>query len=158
MLMLRNFTNQKGRNTMTSFVRISDIPPEELHLLPIIGLRQQIRLDRLRPSIPNHRTGEGVQGGFRPGQTFHTEIPAAEVWAATEERFVTDWQLQDEPLSSARFPIDREDSGDDEDREDENFGDEEDEDGDEKGVVPASENHPAGDNFEALYVDLGGEG
>jgi hypothetical protein len=30
---------------MTSFIRISDIPPEELQLLPISGLRQQIRED-----------------------------------------------------------------------------------------------------------------
>jgi hypothetical protein len=85
---------------MTSLIRISDIPPEELHLLPIIGLRQQIRADRSWPSSPDSRTGQGERDG---------------------DSFVTDWQLQDEPRPDSRLPADREDTHEDEDRDDEDI-------------------------------------
>jgi hypothetical protein len=71
---------------MISFIRIVDIPPDELHLLPIIGLRQQIREDRNRLSPPNSRTDQGERDGSRPGRALHAEAPAAEVWPAAGGR------------------------------------------------------------------------
>jgi hypothetical protein len=149
---------------MTSFLRISDIPPHELHLLPIIGLRQQIREDRNRPSPPNDRTDPGEAESSSRGQTFHADVLAAEMSAATGETFVTDWQLQDEPRPNSRLPFNGEDSDDDEDRDDEDFGDEDfgdPEDGDvsEREDMPrAGGSRNTGDNFHPLYVDIGGEG
>ena len=70
-LIFHHFRNPKGINTMTSFIRIVDIPPDELHLLPIIGLRQQIREDRNRLSPPNSRTDQGERDGSRPGRALH---------------------------------------------------------------------------------------
>jgi hypothetical protein len=128
---------------MPSFIRISDIPPDELYLLPIIGLRQQIREDRSRPSSPNGRTEQGERDGSLPGQTFHTEAQTAEVWAAAGGRFVTDWQLQDELRPSSRLPFDKEDI-DDEDRDDEDFDDDD---------FEGSEDEDAGEEEEACYAD-----
>jgi hypothetical protein len=81
------------------------------------------------------------------------------VWA-TEERFVTDWQLHAEPLPSSRFPFAREDSNEDEDWDDEDFGEEDDPDGEgvgEEDLFQAAEKRPPDDDFDALYVDTGGE-
>jgi hypothetical protein len=161
---IHHLRNRKGLNTMTSFIRISDIPPDELYLLPIIGLRQQIREHRNRLSSPNSRVNEGEADGTLPGRAHHAEAPAAEVPLAGVERFVTDWQMQDEPRPSSRFRFDREGIDDDEDRygedfHDEDFDDSEDEDaGREEESYHADENHNTGEEFDALYVDIGGEG
>ena len=109
---------------MTSIIRISDIPHDELHLLPIIGLRQQIREDQHRLSSPNSRSK-----------------------AAAREWFVTDWQLQARPID--RVNID--DDEDCDDSEDEHSGKEEEN-------YHTDENHNKGQDFGALYVDIGGEG
>src|SRR5262249_53326266 len=108
----------KEDNTMTSFIRISDIPPDELHLLPISALRQQIIEDRKRPSPSKGRTDQGNQKGSAPRQTFHAEVTVAGVWQAAAGRFDIADQLQDGPRSSSRLPVDEEDIDDDE------FGDE----------------------------------
>jgi hypothetical protein len=150
-------------NTMTSFIRISDIPPDQQHLLPSIGLRQPIREERNRLRSPNSRINEGEADGSLPGRAHHAEAPAAEVPLAAEERFVTDWQLQDEPRPGSRLPFDREDIEDEErdgeDFDDEDFdGSEEEDAGEEEESHPADENHDTGEDFDALYVDIGGEG
>jgi hypothetical protein len=75
---------------MTSLLRISDIPPDEVHLLPILGLRQQIRVDGNRPSPPIGRTDLGEWEGISRGQPFHSDVPASELWGASEDRFVTE--------------------------------------------------------------------
>jgi hypothetical protein len=124
---------------MTSFIRISDIPPDELHLLPIIGLRQQIREDRSRPGSPN-------------GRALRAEVSAAEVWAAPGGRFVTDRQLQDEQRPGSRLPFDREDR-------DEDFGGSKGEDAGGEGEKPPAGASPGrGEDFDILYEDIGGEG
>jgi hypothetical protein len=148
---------------MTSFIRISDVPADELHLLPIIGLRQQIREDRNRLSSANSRINEGEADGSPPGRAHHAEAPAAEVSPATGGGFVTDWQLQDEPRPSSRLPFDREDIDDDEDRDGEDFDDEDFDNSEDEGAGEeeerfyADENHNTGEDFDALYVDIGGE-
>ena len=77
---------------MTLFIRIADIPPDELHLLPIIALRQQIREDRNRPTLLNGRTDQSKRDGSRPGRALYAEAPAPEVWPAVGGRVVTDWR------------------------------------------------------------------
>ncbi len=77
---------------MASFIRIADIPPDELHLLPIIALRQQIREDRNRPRPLNGRTDQSKRDGSRPGRAHFAEVPAAKVWPAVGGRVVTDWR------------------------------------------------------------------
>jgi len=149
---------------MASFIRISDIPPEELHLVPITGLRQQIREDRNRPTPLNIRTAHGETDGFRPAGPFHPKVPAAEVWTAAGERFVTDWQLHNDLRPGSCLPFAREDIDNDgyrdhEDFGEEDFGDPEDEDlGEEEETFPDHRNHNTGEDFDALYVDIGGEG
>jgi hypothetical protein len=148
---------------MSSFIRVSDIPPDELHLLPIIGLRQQIGKDRSRPISPNGRTEQGERDSSLPVQTFRTAAEAAEVWAVAGGRFVTDWQMKDELRPSSPLPFDKDDI-DDEDRDDDDFDDEDfegskDEDaGEEEKSCNADENYDTGKDFDALYVDIGGEG
>jgi hypothetical protein len=134
---------------MVSFIRISDIPSDELHLLPITGLRQQIREDRSRLISPNSRIDEGETDGSLPGRPHRAEAAAAEVPLAAEERFVTDWQLQDEPRPSPRLPFGKEDS--DDDSEDEDAGEEQEN-------YRADGTHDTAEDFDALYVDIGGEG
>jgi hypothetical protein len=120
---------------MNSFIRISDIPANELHLLPIIGLRQQIREDRSRPSSPDNVTNERQAVNSPPDPAQHPEAASRE-WPQAVGSFVTEWQLQDEPRPSARSCFDKEDL-DEEEHGDEGSHDE---------------------DFGALYMDLGGEG
>jgi hypothetical protein len=148
---------------MTSFIRISDIPPDELHLLPIIGLRQQIREDGNRLSLPSSWIHEEKADGSLPGRGHHTQAPAAEVLPATEESFVTDWQLDDEPEPRSRPRIDRKDIDGDEDPDGEGFDDEDFDDevgggGEEEERSYANEIHDPSATSDALYVDIGGEG
>jgi hypothetical protein len=118
---------------MTSFIRISDIPADELHLLPILALRQQIRKDRRQFSSPVNETYEQEADSAAPqGRAQHAEASPAEVSPADLGQFVTDWQLHDEPCPSARFRFDKEEPPDE--------------------VLTRSE------TLDALYVDLGGEG
>ena len=59
---------------MSSLICIADNFPDELRLLPIIGLGQQIREDRNRPTPPNSRTDQGARDGPRPGPALHAEV------------------------------------------------------------------------------------
>jgi hypothetical protein len=148
---------------MASFLRVSDIPPDELHLLPIIGLRQQIRADRNRPIPPDVRTDRGERGSVRPGRALQAGVPAAGVWAPAGGGFVTEWQLHDEPRLGPRLPFGGGDT-DGKDRDDDDFNEEDfdtsgdGEAGEEDGSLRADENHNPGEDFDALYVDVGGEG
>jgi hypothetical protein len=118
---------------MTSFLRISDIPADELHLLPVLGLRKQIRKDRSRPSSPANAAPEReANGAALQGRARHAGAAPAEVPPAEPGQFVTDWQLHEEPRPSAPFRFDREGRDD--------------------------VNHSAAAALAALYVELGGEG
>jgi hypothetical protein len=75
---------------MTSFQRISDISPDELHLLTILGLRQQIREDRNQASPPNRRTSEGEPDGLASGRALDAEVPVAEAGEAAGESSITE--------------------------------------------------------------------
>src|SRR5262249_2657444 len=99
----------QGIHTMASFLRVADIPADELYLLPISDLRRQIRADRNRPSPFDGRTDRGGRDGFRPVAGSHAGVSAAGVLAAVGATFVTDWQLQDEPCPGSRLPGRRED-------------------------------------------------
>jgi hypothetical protein len=116
---------------MTSFLRISDIPADELHLLPILGLRQQIREDRCRFSPPAAAAQE-PEAGAGKGRAHQAGAPPAGVSLAERERFITDWQLHDEPRPGSRF----------------RFG----------SADPRVEAHTTDGAIDALYVELGGEG
>jgi hypothetical protein len=142
---------------MPSFTLIPDISPDELHLLPIPGLRQQIRKDRSRPSSPNGRTEQGERDGSLPRQNLHTEAQAAELRAVAWGSYVADWQLQDELRSSSHLPFNKEDSND-RDRDDDHLEGSEDKDAGEVEGCYDDENHDTGEDFDALYVDIGGEG
>ncbi len=143
---------------MSSFVRISDIPPDELNLLPTFGLRQQIRKDRNRISSPNSRINEGMADGSPPGRAQHAESSAVDVSPAAGERFVTEWQLQNEQPPSSGLPFGREDIHNDEDRggdefDDENLDEVEDEDaGEEDERWFIDENNDANGDFDTLCV------
>jgi hypothetical protein len=118
---------------MTSFIRISDIPTDELHLLPIFGLRQQIRKDRRQFRLPANETHEQEADRDAPQDRAQPARAApAEAFPTELGQFVTDWQLHDEPCPSARFRIDNE--------------------------KPPGEVLTRGETFDALYVELGGEG
>jgi len=117
---------------MTSFIRISDIPADELHLLPIIGLREQNRKHRRRFNAPTYASGGQEADAAPQGRAQRAEAAPAEVAPAAMGRFVTDWQLHDEPRPSAQFRFDREGRDD--------------------------ENRTAVEAIDALYVELGGEG
>src|SRR5262245_51800820 len=120
-------------STMTSFIRISDIPDDELHLLPIIGLREQNRKNRRRFNAPANASDKQEAEAPPQGRAQRAEAAPAEVAPAATGRFVTDWQLHDEPRPSAQFRFDREGRDDD-------------------------ENRTAVEGIDALYVELGGEG
>lgn len=118
---------------MTSFIRISDIPADELHLLPIFGLRQQIRKDRRQFRSPANETHEQEADVAAPqGRAQHARAAPAAVSPVELGQFVTDWQLHDEPCPSARFRFDNEE--------------------------PPDEVLTTGETLDALYVELGGEG
>jgi hypothetical protein len=116
-----------------TILRAADIPPNELYLLPVTDLHRQIQEDGNRPSPPNSRANKGELDGSRLRRTLDAEVPAAGLWPAAGESFVTDWQMQDEIRPGSRFPLDRKDT-DEEPSDDEDFDDSEDEDaGDENG-------------------------
>jgi hypothetical protein len=147
---------------MTSFLRISDIPADELYLLPIIGLRQQIREDRSPPSSSANANSEQQTESPPLGPAHHAGTAPRKESPAADARFVTDWQLQDEPCPSASCRFDKE-GLDDEDRDDEGLDEDFDDSLDEHAGEGEdrscpNEGHIEGETFDALYVDLGGEG
>jgi hypothetical protein len=114
---------------MMSFIRLTDIPADELHLLPIRGLRQQIRKDRCRINSPPHRRepdSAAPQGGAQ-----HDGASPAKLPQAAGEQFVTDWQLHDAPPFATRLRFGREGCED--------------------------KNRAAAEAIDVLYVEHGGE-
>lgn len=147
---------------MTSFLRISDIPADELYLLPIVGLLQQIREDRSRPSSSANASSEHQTESPPRDPAHHAVASPRKESPAADAKFVTDWQLQDEPCPSAHFRFDKESLGN-EDHDDEGLDEDFEESKDEDAGKGAdnfrpNEDHIEGETFDALYVDLGGEG
>jgi hypothetical protein len=101
-------------------IRISDIPQDELHLLPVVGLWQQIEDDRNRTAPTEQRN----RGTNRPDKLPDTLLRAAEPMSVPDAGFVTDWQLEPEAAPSSRLPVDSVDADADKDCDDEDFADE----------------------------------
>jgi hypothetical protein len=109
-----------------TIVRIADIPPDELHLLPVSDLRRQIREDSKRPRSPNSWVDHGGPDSSRLGRAVDAQVPAAGLLPAAVGSFVTDWQMDDDLRPGSRFPRNREDI-DEPPFDDDDFDDSEDE-------------------------------
>jgi hypothetical protein len=116
-----------------NIIRISDIPQDELHLLPIVGLRQQIEEDRNRTVPKNHPTESPKRGVSQPDKLPHTMRRAAAPMTVAGAGFFTEWQMQDEPPPNSRLPVDRENADADKDFDDEEVDNGKDDDSDEDG-------------------------
>ena len=84
-------------------IRISDIPQDELYLLPIVGLRQQIEEDRNRTAPVDGPTEQPMRSTTRPDKLPNTMRRAAGHKAMAGAAFVTDWQLQMEAPQTPAF-------------------------------------------------------
>lgn|SRR5262245_58035418 len=76
-----------------TFIRISDVPPDELYLLPIVGLWQQIEEDRNRPGMPGADFVTDWQ--LQPHAAAGSSPPANRVDADVDEDSDEDFDNQD---------------------------------------------------------------
>jgi len=113
-----HFKNRKGNIVMNTLTRISDIPPDELCLLPLIGLQDHIAEDPLKLNSRSRQIGERARESLHFRRSLLPARPDAGALPAGVGNFVTDWQMQDEQHQSSLRGVEREDFDEDEDLDD----------------------------------------